>query len=155
MKSATVIARALVFGAIATGSVAVVGSIIGFLVAGLPGLVSALIGASATALFMGFTALSILLAARVTRRRPSPTVYFSIVLGMMLLKFAAFIAILVVLRGQAWMNPYVFSFTLIAAVIGSLIADAVALKGARVPYVGDIDLPGAPAPSPAPADHER
>jgi hypothetical protein len=143
LKSATVVTRALLFGAIVTVGVAVVGSIVGYLVAGMPGLVSALIGAGLTALFMGFTALSILIAGLVTKRRPSSMVYFSVVLGMWLLKFGVFIAILVLVRGQPWMNSYVFFFSVIVAVIGSLIADAVALKGARIPYVGDVELPGA------------
>jgi hypothetical protein len=155
LKSATVVTRALVFGAAVTVGVAVVGSIVGFLVAGLPGLVSALIGAGLTALFMGFTALSILIAGLVTKRKPSTMVYYSVVLGMWLLKFGAFIAILVLVRGQPWMNSYVFFFSVIVAVIGSLIADAVALKGARIPYVGDIDLPGAVQPSPAAENPER
>jgi hypothetical protein len=155
LKSAPVVTRALVFGAIVTVGVAVVGSIVGFLIAGLPGLVSALIGAGLTALFMGFTALSILIAGLVTKSKPSSMVYFSIVLGMWLVKFGVFIAILVLVRGQPWMNSYVFFFSVIVAVIGSLIADAIALKGARIPYVGDVDLPGVVQPSPTPGNPEH
>lgn len=142
MKTATILARALVYGGILTVVIAVVGSVVGYLVAGWPGLVSALIGAGLTALFMGFTALSILLAARATKGEASSTLFFGIVLGVWLLKFVVFIVILVLLRDQPFIEPLVMFFSILAAVIGSLVVDVVAYLGARVPYVGDIALPG-------------
>ena len=142
MKTASVLGRALVYGAILTVGIAVIGSLVGYLVAGIPGLVSALIGAGLTALFMGFTALSIVLASRVTKGEPSSTLFFGIVLGMWLLKFVVFIVILVLLRDQPWIDPLVMFFAILAAVIGSLVVDVVAYVGARVPYVGDVALPG-------------
>ena len=144
MKTATILARALVYGGILTVAIAIVGSIVGYLVAGTPGLVSALIGAGLTALFMGFTALSILLAARVTKGEASSTLFFGIVLGVWLLKFVVFIVILVLLRDQPFIEPLVMFFAILAAVIGSLVVDVVAYVGARVPYVGDVQLPGDP-----------
>ena len=45
MKASTIMKRAIVFGLILTGVIAVAGSLIGFAVAGTPGLLSALIGA--------------------------------------------------------------------------------------------------------------
>ena len=142
MKTASVLGRALVYGAILTIGIAVVGSAIGYLVAGVPGLLSALIGAGLTALFMGFTALSIVIAAKVTRGEPSSTLFFGIVLGMWLLKFVVFIVILVLLRDQPFLQPLVMFFSILAAVIGSLVVDVVAFLRSRVPYVGDIELPG-------------
>ncbi len=146
MKNASVATRALVFGAVLTVGFAVVGSLIGFLVAGSSGILSALTGAGLTALFMGVTALSVVLASRATRDKPSSGLYFGIVLGMWVIKFVAFVALLLLVRGQQWMNPYVFFVAVVAAVIGSLLADVVALKGARVPYVGDIELPSSTPP---------
>lgn len=143
MKTASVLTRALVYGTILTVAIAIVGSVVGYLVAGTGGLASALVGAGLTALFMGFTALSIVLAARATRGNPGSPVYFGIVVGMWLLKFVVFITVMLAVRGQDWMNPTVFFFAVIAAVIGSLIADVVALQGARVPYTGDMEPPGA------------
>lgn len=148
MKIASILGRALVYGAILTVAIAVVGSIVGYLVAGVPGLVSALIGAGLTALFMGFTALSIVLAARVTGNEPSSTLFFGIVLGAWLLKFVVFIVILVLLRNQSFVQPIVMFVSILAAVIGSLVVDVVAYIRARVPYVGDIALPGDPEGSP-------
>ena len=153
MKYASVLRRALVYGAALTVVIAIVGSVVGYLVAGIPGLVSALIGTGLTALFMGFTTLSILIAERATKRTPSSMKYFSIVLGVWALKFVVFIAILLLLRGQDWVNPYVFFVAVIAAVAGSLITDIVAFAGARVPYAGDIERPGAATPSAVPADN--
>jgi hypothetical protein len=142
MKTATILARAIVYGAILTAIIAVVGSVIGYLVADLPGLVSALVGAGLTALFMGFTALSIVLAAKVTHNEPSSTLFFGIVLGVWLLKFVVFIAILILLRDQPFIEPLVMFFSILVAVIGSLVVDVVAFLGARVPYVGEVALSG-------------
>ncbi|CAN5598310.1 hypothetical protein BH10ACT7_BH10ACT7_24980 [soil metagenome] len=142
MRTASVLGRALVYGAILTVGIALVGSIIGYLAAGVPGLLSALIGAGLTALFMGFTALSIVIAAKVTKDEPSSTLFFGIVLGMWLLKFVVFIVILVLLRDQPFLQPLVMFFSILAAVIGSLVVDVVAFLRSRVPYVGDIELPG-------------
>ncbi|NYF10344.1 putative flippase GtrA [Leifsonia sp. AK011] len=140
MKSATVLARALVYGGILTVAIAVVGSIVGYLVAGVPGLVSGLLGAGLTALFMALTAGTIVVAAKVTGNEPSSVLFFGIVLGGWLLKFVLFIAILLLLRGQPFLEPLVFFFAILAAVIGSLVVDVIAFVGARVPYVGDVSL---------------
>ncbi|MGX5681314.1 hypothetical protein [Schumannella luteola] len=141
MKSATILARALVYGVILTVAIAVVGGLVGFLVAGVPGLVSGLIGAGLTALFMVLTAGSIVLAAKATKNEPSSTLFFGIVLGSWLLKFVLFIAILLILRGQPFLEPLVFFFAILAAVIGSLVVDVIAFVGSRTPYV-EVPLPG-------------
>lgn len=148
MNSASILARALVYGAILTVGIAIVGSIVGWLVAGGPGLVSALIGAGLTALFMGFTAGSIIIAAKVSKADPSSTLFFAIVLGAWLLKFVVFIAILVLLRDASFIQPLVMFFAILAAVIGSLTVDVLAFVRSREPYV-DVALPGDPAGSSA------
>ena len=141
MRTASVLGRALVYGAILTVAIAVVGSVAGYFAAGIPGLLSALIGAGLTALFMGFTALSIVIASRVTKGEPSSTLFFGIVLGMWLLKFVVFIVILVLLRTQPFIEPIVMFVAIVAAVVGSLTVDVLAFVRSRVPYVGDVDLP--------------
>jgi hypothetical protein len=138
-----VAARALLYGGILTVAVALVGSIVGYLVAGGPGVASALVGAAVTAGFMGLTALSVLIAARATKDKPGSMLFFGIILGIWVLKFVAFVVVLVALRGQPWLNPLVFLIVLIVAVAGSLVSDMVALQASRVPYVGDIELPRA------------
>ena len=142
MKSSAILGRALAYGAILTVSIAVVGSVIGYLVAGSSGLVSALIGAGLTALFMALTAGSIVIASRATNGDPSSTLFFGIVLGAWLLKFIVFIAILVILRGQPFLEPLVLFFAILAAVIGSLVVDVLAFVRARESYVPGVRLPG-------------
>lgn len=141
MKASTVMKRAIVFGLILTGVIAVAGSLIGYAVAGMPGLLSALIGAGLTALFMSFTAISILIAVRVTKGEPSPTLFFGIILGAWLFKLIVFIVVMVALRGADFLQPMVLFVSILAAVIGSLAADVIAFLGAREPYV-DVELPG-------------
>ncbi|EPR75950.1 ATP synthase protein I [Leifsonia rubra CMS 76R] len=142
MKSSAILGRALAYGAILTVGIALLGSVIGFLVAGSSGLISALIGAGLTALFMGLTAGSIVLASRATKGDPSSTLFFGIVLGVWLLKFVVFITILVILRGQPFLDPVVFFFAVLAAVIGSLVVDVLAFVRARESYVPGVQLPG-------------
>jgi len=130
--TSSVVHRALVFGGTVLAGVAVIGSIVGLLAAGTSGLVSALFAAALTALFLGMTTVSIVVAERVTRTSKSMGVYFGIVIGAWLLKFVVFVVVLLVTRGAEWLNPFVFFYALIAAVLGSLVADVVALAGARV-----------------------
>ncbi|MBH0131454.1 hypothetical protein [Salinibacterium sp. NK8237] len=142
MKSSSILGRAIAYGAILTVSIAVVGSIVGYLVADTSGLISALIGAGLTALFMALTAGSIVIASRATGGDSSSTIFFAIVLGAWLIKFVLFIAILVVLRGQPFLEPVVFFFSMLAAVLGSLIVDVLAFVRARESYVPGVQLPG-------------
>ena len=48
---------------------------------------------------------------------------------------------LLVLRGQPWIEPFMFFFSVLVSVIASLVVDLVVMARARVPYVGDVDLP--------------
>jgi hypothetical protein len=133
---------AIRYGVALTLLIAVAGSLVGYLVAGIPGLISALIGAGLTAVFMGLTAFSIIVAARVAKDEASSVLFFGVVLGVWLLKFVVFIAILVILRTQPFIDPIVMFVSILAAVIGSLFVDVLAYVRARVPYVGNIALPG-------------
>lgn len=144
--SSMILRLTLLWGAVVTGVLAVIGSIAGAVIAGPRGLASALVGVLLAALFLAMTALIILLAGRI---RPGPTqlvLFFGIVLGGWALKLAVFVVVLLLLRGQPWIEPYVFFFSLLASVIASLVVDVVVMARARVPYVGDIDLPGSGEP---------
>jgi hypothetical protein len=147
VKLASVLARALLLGGIVTLGIAILGSAIGFLVAGTSGLASALIGALLAALFMALTAASVLAAGRVTKHRPSSTVFFGIILGAWALKVAVFLVAIIAIRGQSWLSPYVFFWAVIVAVIGSLVADIVAMQTTPVSYVGDFALPSENTPT--------
>jgi len=141
MNNTTVIARAVRYGIILTIAVIVIGGLVGFLVDGVHGLVSALIGAGVTAIFMGLTAASFLVASRVATLPEGIAVYYGIILGTFLLKFVIFLVLVIWLRGEKWLNPTIFGFTTIAAVLGTLIVDMLALARGRMPYT-DAVLPG-------------
>lgn len=127
--------KSLIYGGIVSFIIAIVGSVIGALVAGLPGLLSALVGAAVGFVFVGITALSVMLAARLTRDDPGSPIFFGVIMGAWLLKFVAFLALVFVLRDLATFDPIVLFFSLIAAAIGTVGADVVAVLRSRVPYV--------------------
>lgn len=134
--------RALLYGAAITVLIAIVGSVIGGLVSGVPGLLSALIGAGMGFAFLGLTAASLLLADRVTGGDLLAPAYFGIVLGSWLVKFIAFFVLIVALRDAVFVDPVVLFITLVLAVLGGLITDIVAVSRSRIPYVSDARLPG-------------
>lgn len=132
---------ALRYGLI-VGPIILVGAAgIGYLVAGVPGLISGAIGGALTFLFMGLTAGSILVGVRATRGDSTNPVFYAIVLGVLMLKFVVFIVLLLLLRGQEWLQPAVLGVSMIVAVVGSLAVDVLAFMRARVPYA-DVALPG-------------
>lgn len=140
----TVVGRSLLYGTILAVAIAVIGSIVGFLIAGVDGLLSAIVGALLAAVFMGLTAGSVVIANRVAPDGTNLGLYFGIIAGTWALKFIAFIVVILLLRGQPWLNAYLFFGAVVIAVIGSLVADALAIQLTRVPYVGNVTLPGNP-----------
>ena len=137
-----VLKNTILFGGLLAVAIAVVGSIIGFLVDGSVGLVSALIGAAMAFVFLGVTAGSILLANRIAHSDFLNPLFFITVLGGWLLKFAVFLVLLFVLKDQPWINNVVLLLTVIVGVVESLVVDVVVIARSRQPYV-DVELPGA------------
>mgnify|MGYP006153971639 CR=1 FL=1 len=80
--------QVLVWGSLAVLAIAVVASAIGFAVAGMPGLASALIGSGMALIFFSMTALSVLAG-----RRLSLGGFFGVVMGGWLFKLLAFICV--------------------------------------------------------------
>ena len=152
MTVAPILYRALRDGAIFSAVVALVAGIVGLLAAGVPGLIGGLLGAALSFIYLGLTAVSFLVAGRVTRNDQTSPVFYGIVLGVWLLKLVLFVVFAIWLRGQTWLDPVVFFVTVIVAVIGSLILDVVAVQRTRVPYVSDVELPGESKPSDPPRD---
>ncbi len=139
--AAPVLRRALLYGAGVSFAIAIIGSVAGALVAELPGMLSALIGAGMGFVFLGLTAASILLADRVTGSDLLSPAYFGIVIGAWIVKFVVFLILVFSLRDAELVEPMVLFFTLVAAVIGGLVTDIVAVTRSRVPYVSDVRLP--------------
>jgi hypothetical protein len=125
----------LIYGAVVVFLIAIVGSIIGALVAELPGLLAALVGSAVGFVFVGITALSVLLAARLTRDDPGSPLFFGVIMGAWLLKFAAFLGLAVALRDSVALDPVVLFLSLVAAAVGTVAADVVAVLRSRVPYI--------------------
>ena len=137
-----ILRKALLYGTIVAVAVTGVASVIGNAVAGTPGLLGALVGGALSAVFLAITSVSMLVAQRLTRDDPTNPLFFGVVVGVLGIKMVLFLVVILWLRGQDWLDLGVFAFTSIATVVGSLIADAAAFTRARVPYVGDVKLPG-------------
>lgn len=139
MSVAPLLIRSLRYGAVLAVLVGVGGAVIGFLVAGTPGLVGGLLGAALAAVFLALTAVSILIAGRVSKGDFTSPAFLGIILGVWTLKLILFFLISLWLRGQDWIDPGAFGITAIVAVLGSLIADGVAFQRSRIPI--DVKLP--------------
>ena len=142
--SIPVLRRILIYGVYVALAIAVVGSIVGYVIDGGTGVLSALIGTAMSVAFMGITAGSILLANRVAGNESAIGGFFGIIMGGWLLKFVVFLVLLVLLQDRAWIQPMVLFFCIIAGVIGSLVVDAVVVMKSRMPYTSDVTLPPAP-----------
>lgn len=142
--SIPVLRRILIYGGYVALFIGVVGSVIGYLVDGSTGVLSALIGTIMSVAFMGITAGSILLANRVAGSEAAIAGFFGIIMGGWLLKFVVFLVLLMVLQDRDWIAPMVLFFCIVAGVLGSLVVDAVVVMKSRMPYTSDVTLPPAP-----------
>ncbi|QNO38521.1 hypothetical protein H4J02_05835 [Protaetiibacter sp. SSC-01] len=136
-----ILTTSLRWGALFATGLAVVAGGIGVLVAGLPGLWGGLLGALLAFAFLALTAGSILLGQRLTVDDPNSPLFYGVVLGAWLVKLIVFFVFMFWLRGQSWLDPWVFFLTVIVAVLGSLVIDALSFVRSRTPYV-DVELPG-------------
>ncbi|KAA9111122.1 hypothetical protein [Microbacterium rhizomatis] len=155
ISSTPILRTTLVWSAGVTGALAVVGAVVGFLVAGPNGLWSALAGVLLAAVFLAITGASILIANRWYGDALYVPVFFGIVLGGWILKFVVFIVVLIVLRGQPWVDTTVFFVAVVASIVASLVVDVVVLTRMRVPHVSDISLPTEVADDEAPLSRRR
>lgn len=142
MSAVPVFTRILTWGALLAVAIGIVGGVFGYLYAGQAGLVSALVGTAMAIVFMGITALSVLIAVRAAGDPFSMVVFFAIVMGGWLLKFVAFFVLIILFRDQPWLNPTVLFLSIVAGVVGSLVVDLVVIVKSRLPYVSEVTLPG-------------
>lgn len=143
VSSTPILRTTLIWSGVVTAILAVVGAIIGLSVAGQPGLWSALVAIVLGAVFLGITGASILIANRWYGGELYVPIFFGIVLGGWIIKFLVFIVVLLVLRGQAWVDPVVFFVALVVSILAALAIDVVVLLRMRVPHVSDVTLPTA------------
>ncbi|MFJ4219172.1 hypothetical protein [Curtobacterium luteum] len=132
--------RILVWAGLLALGLAVVGGVVGLLVSGTPGLVGGLLGAVLSVVFLGLTALSVLVALRASKGQMISGAFFGIVMGTWLVKFMLFLVALFLLRDRDWVDFPTLAIVIIVGVVGSLVIDVVAVATARVPI--DVPLPG-------------
>lgn len=120
--------RVLKLGALLIGGIAIVGGLVGLLVAGTNGLFSGLAGAALALVFVSFTALTIKFGAKLPLGG-----FFGLVMGGWLLKLVGFMVAISLLQRADWVNGPVLFFTIVASILGSLALDAVLVLKARIP----------------------
>ncbi|CAG7616217.1 3-oxoacyl-ACP reductase [Leucobacter soli] len=140
-SSQPVLLRALRWGAIATVLLILACGGVGWWIAGSPGLIGGVLGALFAGVFLGLTIGSIAFANRFIESDLYVPLFFGIVVGGWVLKFVAFIVAAVLLRDQAWLEPKILFFSLVAGVIVSLVIDAFIMTKSRLLYVSDPKLP--------------
>jgi len=124
-KSADIYKRALALSGILLILIAVFGSGLGLMFAGMDGVYSALIGAAVSMAFSTLTILSIWLGAKLPLAG-----FYGLVLGGWLIKVLLFALTLGALRGAEFISGPVFFFAVVASVLGGLAIDSwVVLKG--------------------------
>lgn len=129
-SSATVLRRALTLGAVVALAIAVVAAVVGLVVAGAPGLVSGLVGSAFALLFLGVTALSLLVAGRF--QGLGTNAFFAALLAGWLVKFVVFLVAMLALRDQPWVVPGMLFAAIVTTVVASLVVDAVVVSRARI-----------------------
>lgn len=155
LSSNAVLRRALNYGALLALAIAIVMGVIGAIVAGWPGIVSALVGTAMALVFLGITAASILVANRFSNSDMFVGAFFGIVLGSWFLKFIVFIVLSLVLKGQSWISPSILFISIVLGVIGSLLVDVIVVARSRLPYVSDMAQPHKTGDSLQPSDSDE
>lgn len=122
--------KVIVLGSALIGAVAVIGSGLGYLVAGIDGLISALIGSALTLAFVTVTALSVWSGSKLPLAG-----FFGLVMGGWLVKLIGFMFLIGALRDADFINGPVLFFTMVAAILGSLAVDSVVALKARIPVL--------------------
>lgn len=129
-NSQKLFSKALRLNAILAIAVAAIGSGVGYLIFGLPGVNSALIGAAITVVFGAMTIGSIKLGARLGLNG-----FYALVLGGWLLKVLLFAVLLGVLQSATFISGPMFFFAVVASVLGALAIDSYLVLSAKLPVV--------------------
>ena len=129
-NSAELFAAALRLSMLLAVAIAAAGSLIGFLIYGLPGVYSALIAAGVSASFGVFTILSIRFGSRLPLNG-----FYALVLGGWLLKLLLFAVLLASLQGAAFLSGPMFFFAIVASVLGGLSIDSYLVLSSKLPAV--------------------
>lgn len=126
----TVLRAALRDGLILVAGLAVLGSLVGLLVAGVPGLWGGLIGAAIAAFFCGTTVWSMLYTVG-----KGATTMGAVVMGTWIAKMVVLVAVLLVLTRFDFYDRVVLFVVLLLGAVGSALLDYRAVKNGRITYV--------------------
>ncbi|MBO9578974.1 MAG: hypothetical protein J7480_09445 [Microbacteriaceae bacterium] len=140
-----VLTKSLRWGGVFAAVLLIGAGVVGWLVSGERGLVSGLVGTALAVVFMALTAVSILVVDRRSGGRPNLVAFAATVVGVFLVKAVLFVLLMIWLTSQAWLDPAVFGFTALVAVLGTLAIDIAAMVTTRVPIV---ELPSSGDPNP-------
>ena len=116
--------------ALLAGLIASLGSLAGYFAEGMNGVVSALIGSALAFVFGALTVISMMVG-----RKLSLAGFFGVVMGGWLVKLIGFALLARSLQGAEFINGPVLFLTLVAAILGSLVIDSIAVLSARIPVV--------------------
>jgi hypothetical protein len=116
--------------ALLTGLIASLGSVAGFFTEGMNGVISALIGSGLAFVFGALTVVSMIIGKKL-----SLAGFFGVVMGGWLVKLIGFALLARSLQGAEFINGPVLFLTLVAAILGSLVIDSIAVLSARIPVV--------------------
>ena len=133
-SSTQVFAKALKLSALLVVSVAVICSIIGYLVVGVDGLWTALIGAAIALVFTSLTVLSVLFGARLPLGG-----FYGLVLGGWLLKIVLFALLMAALQRMDFIHGPTLFFAIVLSVLGSLSIDSWVVLRSRIPTIDSRD----------------
>lgn len=125
-----VLRAALRDGLLLVAGLAVLGSLVGLLVAGVPGLWGGLIGAAIAAFFCGTTVWSMLYTVG-----KGATAMGAVVMGTWIAKMVVLVAVLLVLTRFDFYDRVVLFVVLLLGAVGSALLDYRAVRNGRVPYV--------------------
>ena len=126
----TVFIKVLKLGSMLIAAIAVLGSVIGFFAAGLPGLFGALAGAAIALIFVSLTAISVLVGSKLSLGG-----FYGVVLGGWILKLVFFVIAISVLKLIEGLNGIAVFSTLVASVLGSLAVDGFVVTKSKIPVV--------------------
>jgi hypothetical protein len=129
-SSQKLFSRALKLNLLLSLVVAVLGSILGNLFFGLPGVYSSLIGAGVSAVFGAMTIGSIRFGSKLGLNG-----FYALVLGGWLLKVLLFALLLGALQGATFISGPMFFFAVVTSVLGGLAIDSYVVLNAKVPVV--------------------
>lgn len=108
----------------------VVAIVIGFLIAGMPGLWGGLLG---IAIPVAFFTITVVVAVVTVRVRPE--VFGAAILGSWLIKIVVLIAVLAVLSRADFYNRAIFFAAFVVGTVGYLVTEAIIVVRTRVPYI--------------------